>query len=159
MARLTIPLDPFSPQSVAQAARLYREALQRFEEQVQEFLREIAELGAQEAQTRYGFSVLVTVQPIENGYAVSADGDAVVFLEFGAGAATNSGNTLAQEMPFDVRRGSYSDLNQGEYQATGYRYWHFGGVKYTEVQPRNAMESAYRAMLDQWQDIARSVFA
>lgn len=132
---------------------------------MQEFLQQIADIGRQEAQTRYSSgsvglgSVYVTVQPIENGYAISADGREVVFLEFGAGAATNGGNTLAQEMPFDVRRGSYSDLNQGEYQRTGYRYWHYGGVKYTEVQPRNAMESAYRVMLDQWRDVARSVFA
>ena len=116
----------------------------------------IAEEARKVAQTEYGPSVNVSVEQMEGGLRIVANGEAVVFLEFGAGTQTNGANMFTREVPFPVKDGSYSESVKGEYYRTG--KWHFGGVEYTYIVPRNAMQKAYESVARNCERIAREVF-
>ena len=165
MGNHVIHYDPLDPASVRRAEREYRRLLERFERQVDEFLLAIAELGRTTAQAAYSASIAVTVDRIPNGYAINAAGDGIVFLEFGAGDDTNAANRYANQMPFDVRPGSYSEQN---YDAVNNRprpsyhldgEWRFGGVTYTQISAMNAMQTTYETIMEQWRDIAQRIFS
>ena len=160
MAKHVIKIDPFNPFSVFEAEQETQRLFKEFDRKVDEFIREIAEIGERAAAGAYGGAVTVSLEGIDNGFAICADGRAVVFMEFGAGSAVNTGNMFAGQMPFDVRRGSYSDSKtpKGEYAQTGYKYWTFGGQRYTEVQPTNGMQKAHEAMMQDMSNVAMRVF-
>lgn len=163
MANHVINVNPFNPLSIARAERLYNRYLQEFQIKVDQFISEIAELGSVAADTGYGGQVGVTVEPINNGYAIIASGSQVVFLEFGAGDTVNTGNRYASVMPFEVSSGSWSVAHNGEYsirqRVFGQGWWYYGGIKYTQITPCNAMQSAYDEIMSNWRDIAERVFA
>ena len=161
MGRHVIDLDPFDPLSVWRANVLYRKILREFDAKVDIFLNEIANLG-RDTFDALGYTVdsgeiTVTVEEIENGYAINAAGQGIVFLEFGAGDTVNSGNRYAPLMPFEVRPGSYSEINAQQYELT--ERWVFGGVVYTQISPRNGMQTAWETIMQNWRDIAERVFA
>lgn len=158
MADHVIDIDPFDPSSIARAEREINKLMKEFDRKVDTFIKEIAKIGQQAAQGAYGSAIDVTVEEIDNGVAISANGKAVAFLEFGAGSMTNSSNRYAFEMPFLVYRGSYSDETQGEYQETHYNYWHFGGKEIEYVEPRNGMQKAYEAMMQDFDSTVKRVF-
>ena len=161
MAEHVIDIDPFNPFSVLRASVQYKRIVREFDEKVDIFLNEIANLGRdvfdELGYTVDGGEITVTVEEIENGYAINAAGQGVVFLEFGAGDTVASGNRYASLMPFDVRSGSYSEQNDHQYELTG--RWVFGGVVYTEIAPRNGMQTAWETIMQNWRDIAERVFA
>ena len=167
MANHVIELDPFNPFSVMAASRKYKQLMKEFDEKVDVFLERLAERG-REVLDELGYTVdggeiVVTVEEIDNGYMINAAGKGVVFLEFGAGDTVNSGNQYAELMPFPVESGSYSEANDGMYSITkqvfGQGYWEFGGVTYTEIAPRNGMQTVYQTLMQEWRDIAKEVFA
>ena len=162
MAYHLVDLDPFDPASVRNANREMRKLLREFDKKVDVFLADIAVIGQKAAQGAYGGggAVTVTVQPIDNGYAIIANGDAVVFLEFGAGDAVDQSDryvsVVEAEGGFDIRPGSWSEQNAQQYSTLG--YWIFGGQKYTEVQPRNGMQVAYEAIMQDMRNAAQRAF-
>ena len=161
MATHVIEIDPFNPLSILRADLACKRISREFDEKVDEYLRGLAEIGERAAQGAYaGTPVDVSVQKLNDGYSVSADGREVVFLEFGAGSTVNVSNRFAGDMPFEVSRGSYSDSKNppGEYAKTGYKYWHVGQNKVTHVDPRNGMHKAYKAIMSDMQDLAKVVF-
>ena len=158
MADHYIDIDPLNPFSILKAERELDSILKDFDQKVDVFVQEIAKIGQQAAQGAYGGAISVTLVNDKDGVTISADGKAVVFLEFGAGSTTNSANRYALELPFLVYRGSYSDETKGEYQATHYNYWHFGGKEITGVEPRNGMQKAYEAIMQDISSVARRVF-
>lgn len=162
MASHYVEVDPFDPASIRQANKEINRLLREFDKKVDEFLAEIAVIGQRAAQGAYGSggAVDVTVEPIDNGYAIIANGDAVVFLEFGAGDAVDSGDrytsVVEAEGGFDIRPGSWSETHAQQYSTNG--YWIFGGRRYTEVQPRNGMQAAYEAIMQDLRNAAQRVF-
>lgn len=156
MSERIIEIDPLDPSSIIRARRETERWLQEFDKKVERFLAEIAKLGAETAQAAYGNGATVTVEPTGDGYLIRADGRGVVFLEFGAGDAVAVDNKYAGEMPFGVYPGSWSEQHKRQYSETG--KWTFGGVEYTEIQPRNGMQKADDAIRSKWRSIARSVF-
>ncbi len=159
MAGKKIVIDWEKPETIQRAIELLEQRGAGFEEKVDRFLKEIAEIGRAAAAETYGRAVSVTVEARENGeYAIVAEGDPVVFFEFGAGAATDPSERYAKEMPFRVARGSYSDANGGMYRQTGYQFWRFGGRDYTEVRQKPGMLRAYEAIMQSIPETARKVF-
>lgn len=165
MATHVINLDPLNPFSFINVRSVVEHLLSEYETRLSQFLVELAEIGQRAAQSAYGSPITVTVEETENGVSIRANGDAVVFLEFGAGSATDPTDMFADSMPFPVRRGSFSDVNigadgrpPGQYTRTGYQYWEFGGHRYTEVPPRNGMQHAYEAMMQDMRTLAKKVF-
>ena len=167
MANHVIELDPLDPFSVIAAGLKYRKIMRQFDQKVDEFLERLAERG-KEVLGELGYTpesgeITVTVEPIDGGYMINAAGKGVVFIEFGAGDTVDAGNRYAPLMPFTVESGSYSDANNGMYSITqqifGQGYWEFGGVRYTEIIPRNGMQTVYDTLMQEWREIAREVFA
>ena len=167
MANHVIELDPLDPFSVIAASRKYKRIMKEFDQKVDIFLERLAERGREVLDelgyTADGGEIVVTVEEIDNGYCINASGKGVVFLEFGAGDTVNSGNMYAESMPFDVESGSYSEANNGMYSITqqifGQGYWEFGGVTYTQITPRNGMQTVYETLMQEWREIAKEVFA
>lgn len=161
MSEHVIDLDPLNPFSVLRAGIQYRRIRREFDQKVDIFLQEIANLGRDTfdalGYTVDGGEITVTVEEIENGYAINAAGKGIVFLEFGAGETVNSGNKYAPQMPFEVCPGSYSEINDHQFELAG--RWVFGGVVYTHIAPRNGMQTAWETIMQNWRDIAERVFA
>lgn len=167
MATHVIEIDPFNPISVERARIAEERYIAEFNEKVDRFIAALAIVGANAARAAYGGeAVSVVVEPIENGMAIKASGRAVVFLEFGAGSTVNEANRYASVMPFEVRRGSWSDQavgpdgkTPGMYARTGYKYWVLNnGVVLTHIEPRNGMQKAYDEIIQNVVEIAREVF-
>lgn len=131
----------------------YQESLQ---DKAQQLCEKLADEGASVAQANYGSSVAVTTTPSEHGSKIVADGDAVVFMEFGAGDSADSSHDMAGNLPFPVYPGSYSELNSQEYSTWG--YWWFGHRKYYEVPPRRGLLEATRHIESIYAQRAREVF-
>lgn len=158
MADHVIEIDPLNPFSVWKAQATLDKIVKEFDQKVDAFIKELGEIGKNAAQGAYGSSIAVTVEPADNGVTINANGEAVVFMEFGAGSSTDATDRYSSEMPFPVYRGSYSDATQGEYQATNYKYWYFGGVKMTAIEPTNGMQKAYEAIMQDMAGVAKRVF-
>lgn len=159
MANHRIDIDPLDPKSVDAAFKQVKKIQKEFGKKLKLFMKEIAKIGADAAREGYNGYVHVEAKQLgDDEWVIEANHEAIVFFEFGAGAATNAGSRYAKEMPFPVYRGSYSDANGGMYQATGYRYWEFGGRKYTEVKQLAGMQKAYEAIISQWKEVAKRVF-
>lgn len=148
------------------ANREYKRRLREFDQKVDEFLEALAERGKEVlgelGYTPEGGEITVTVEPIDNGYVINAAGKGVVFIEFGAGDTVNVGNRYAPLMPFEVESGSYSEEHNGMYSITqqifGQGYWEFGGVTYTQITPRNGMQTVWETLMQEWRDIAKGIF-
>lgn len=158
MADHVIEIDPLNPFSVLTAQRELDRLVRDFDKKIDEFIQELGKIGQQAAQGAYGNAVTVTLERDGDGVTISANGKAVVFLEFGAGSKTDATDRYASEMPFPVYRGSYSDAVQGEYQKNNYQYWMFGGQKIQYVEPRNGMQKAYEAIMQDIENVAKRVF-
>ena len=152
-----IEIDPLDPKSIENAVKQLDEIAKAFDRKLAEFLKEIAQIGADAARDGYGGHVHVEPRQVgENEWVIEANHEAIVFFEFGAGDATDSRARYAAEMPFEVRPGSYSELNAQQYSEHG--FWIFGGRKYTEIKQRPGMQKAYDAIMSQWQQVAKRVF-
>ena len=69
-------------------------------------LEELANIGLREASVRFTTAMYdgvndshVTLKPIDNGYAILAEGHAVAFIEFGAGVYHNPGEPYPNPRP------------------------------------------------------------
>lgn len=167
MADHVIDIEPTSPLSVMRAQMLYNRLRREFDQKVDTFLNALAERGKEVLDglgyTADGGEITVTVESIENGYCINAAGQGVVILEFGAGDTVNSGNRYASQMPFEVSSGSYSETHDGMYALTreifDQGYWEFGGMRYTQITPRNGMQTVWETLMQEWRDIAEEVFS
>lgn len=162
MANHVININPLNPISIWRAEREYKRLWREFDRKVDIFIERVAEYGREHADEGFGGAVSVTLEPIDNGYAIVASGQAVGFLEFGAGA-TVSPDDFAAQVSYEVRPGSWSETHAQMYSNTlenfGVGWWVFGGVVYYAVQPTNAMQWAWEAVTTVWRDIAEEVFS
>ena len=91
--------------------------------------------------------VVVTVEKVRGGYSINALGESVCFIEFGAGVLADPTHPFADNVPFLVRAGSWSDPRKGEFYRTGHQYWHYKKKRYEGVQAQRGMYEAYKAVL------------
>lgn len=135
---------------------LYREEMEHGVEQLVEIL---TEEGADVAQAAYGDWGVEAVPIVEetHGY-IDVNGDMPLIAEFGAGDATLDPGSLFEHVPTtDVFPGSYSlEVGSGEYAEFG--SWHFGGEKYTEVQPRQGLHMAKNYIIENYMQVVQEVF-
>ena len=142
------------------------EQLKKYESRVPAFIERLVNDIASEIRTYAEFAyntsggeaVKVSVVPgarEENlvTYYIVASGRAVVFLEFGAGDATDEtapyAANLAANYGIPVIKGSYSRTDgTGMYDFLG--FWIFGGEIYTEIIPRRALYYAVRNVISKY---------
>lgn len=152
---MKISFDPLNPQSIHDAAKALRAYASRLMEADTKITRRLSEIAADEAREHYDESILVTAT--DSG--VLAQGESVVFQEFGAGARISDPFEDGADVSFEIRKGAYSDLHQGEYAQSGYQKWHYNGEEYEYVTPTNAlfygMEAARAAAADVAKEVLR----
>jgi len=137
----------------------------RIERKSAELVNELVDGGAEMAKYAFGNSVSVEKVAEDGVGIIEAVGDAVMFMEFGAGMATMENHPMASNAPADVYRWSYSEQvgsGEGYYTAMmngGNGYWHFGGKVYSAVYPRHGLLDARDYIVNNAEAKARGVFS
>ena len=161
---MTIDIS-LSPESVARAVDLLKEAYGNFTSGVQQAVEVLAKDGAEEAKAAFG--KMASVEPVsdsETEARIVATGEAVIIAEFGAGYATMEYHPFADKAPVPIEVASYSreqypyglfyisdQVNPGE------GYWFFGGREYDRVQPRHGLLNAYDYLMQNAGEIVSEV--
>lgn len=111
MKKITVPLSVSGITQLQGAVKKYR--LWQ-EQKATELLDRLALLGASTASVRFARAIYtglkdvsVTVEPITNGYVIKAEGESVLFLEFGSGIRYGSGHPENAE--YGMGPGTYPD--------------------------------------------------
>ena len=172
---MKVDVNIFDYASVSRATRRLDTYLD-LKEKADELCRRLAELGCTTATVGFANAIYdgtndvkVEVKPIDNGYAVVAYGNAVMFIEFGAGVYYNGSGSYPGELEPGV-------VGIGEYgQGRGKKDWwlypgppgNAGGVPSTSVPgmtithgnpPAAAMYRAKQEVKDAIERIASEVF-
>lgn len=109
--KIVVPLSESGIQKIQDELTVYRKWQ---EEKARELAERLAALGATVASIWFSRAVYtgkkdveVTVEELPNGYKVKADGESVLFIEFGAGVTYGYGHPEAGE--FGMGPGTYPD--------------------------------------------------
>ena len=109
--KIVVPLSESGIQKIQDELTVYRKWQ---EEKARELAERLAALGATVASIRFSRAVYtgekdveVTVEELPNGYKVKADGESVLFTEFGSGVTYGYGHPEAGE--FGMGPGTYPD--------------------------------------------------
>lgn len=109
--KIVVPLSESGIQKIQDELTAYRKWQ---EEKARELAERLAALGATVASIRFSRAVYtgkkdveVTVEGLPNGYKVKADGESVLFIEFGSGVTYGYGHPEAGE--FGMGPGTYPD--------------------------------------------------
>lgn len=109
--RIVVPLSESGIQKIQDELVVYRKWQ---EEKARELAERLASLGATVASIRFSRAVYtgqkdvdVTVEELPNGYKVKADGESVLFIEFGSGVTYGYGHPEAGD--FGMGPGTYPD--------------------------------------------------
>ena len=109
--KIVVPLSESGIQKIQDELTAYRKWQ---EEKARELAERLAALGATVAPIRFSRAVYtgkkdveVTVEGLPNGYKVKADGESVLFIEFGSGVTYGYGHPEAGE--FGMGPGTYPD--------------------------------------------------
>lgn len=109
--KIVVPLSESGIQKIQDELVVYRKWQ---EEKARELAERLASLGATVASIRFSRAVYtgpkdvdVTVEELPNGYKVKADGESVLFIEFGSGVTYGYGHPEAGE--FGMGPGTYPD--------------------------------------------------
>ena len=121
------------------------ERYKNIDQKALELAKKLCVVGEPIIRATHGGHASVAIEPIQNGYAIRADGKDVLFVEFGTGDASGSMAALYDQVPVSIYPGSWSEAHAKMYSTYG--YWIFGGKKYTETPPHPAFYDAYRAMI------------
>ena len=107
--KIVVPLSESGIQKIQDELTVYRKWQ---EEKARELAERLAALGATVASIRFSRAVYtgkkdveVTVEALPNGYKVKADGESVLFIEFGSGVTYGYGHPEAGE--FGMGPGTY----------------------------------------------------
>lgn len=109
--KIVVPLSESGIQKIQDELMVYRKWQ---DEKARELAERLAALGATVASIRFSRAVYtgpkdvdVTVEELPNGYKVKADGESVLFIEFGSGVTYGYGHPEAGE--FGMGPGTYPD--------------------------------------------------
>lgn len=109
--KIVVPLSESGIQKIQDELMFYRKWQ---EEKARDLAERLAALGATVASIRFSRAVYtgkkdveVTVEGLPNGYKVKADGESVLFIEFGSGVTYGYGHPEAGE--FGMGPGTYPD--------------------------------------------------
>lgn len=167
MIKIDIDLDGDLTESISQIENLI--------EQINEFPKVLAEIGAEQAQTgfdnyqaitEYGETdgygrapVNVSPEKTKEGAEIVASGEEVVFAEYGTGVFTDDQHKAYSNIatpPVEVDAGSYSRENAGVFDRHG--YWHYKNTLFYGSYPTYAMTNTIEELRNGTEDIARTHF-
>ena len=148
-----------STESIASAI----EKLVEYQEELENGLNQVVEFltteGAEVAQGMYGDWGVAAVPSVDEAHGyIDVYGDMPLIAEFGAGDTVINPAVLFENSPgTDVYPGSYS-IEYGSKEYATYGSWHFGGQKYTQVEPRLGLFNAKNYIIENSTRIAQEVF-
>lgn len=105
----------------------------------------LCEVGEPIIQSTHGHHAKVTTAQTNDGYVIRAEGQDILFIEFGTGDMAGTTVVLYDQVPAVVRPGSWSETHSQQYSTQG--FWFFGGKMYRETVPHPAFYYAYQAMV------------
>ena len=156
---MTVDVNIFDYASVSRAQRRIDEYFADLIEKANTVCERLASMGAVRASLDFSRAiyngtndVAVTVEPIDNGYAIHATGNAVLFIEFGSGASYGYGHPEPE------------GYGPGTYPGKGHwddpNGWWYGSHEHSYGNPpAAAMYHAKQDVLQEVQRIADEVFA
>lgn len=155
---MTVDVNIFDYASVSRATRRLDEYFADLIEKANTVCERLASMGAVRASLDFSRAiyngtndVAVTVEPIDNGYAIHARGNAVLFIEFGSGASYGYGHPEPE------------GYGPGTYPGKGHwddpNGWWYGNHEHSYGNPpAQAMYNAKRDIQAEVQRIADEVF-
>lgn len=127
VAKKVITMD-LSSKSIGKAIKALKSYRDSIEVKTNKLLEELAYIGVKEASVRFTTAIYdgvndssVTLDPIENGYCILAEGRAVAFIEFGAGVYHNPGEPYPNPRPDGIVGIGEYGKGYGKRQAWGFR--------------------------------------
>lgn len=162
---MVIDID-LNTKSIDAAIRQVEKYKRWVDSKTQELVKRLAEVGLEEARVRFSGAEYsgendaeVTVEPIADGFKIVATGQAVFFIEFGAGVYYNGTEPYPEPRPKGISNiGEYGD-GKGKRKAWGF-YDESGELVITHGTPAAMpMLHASRTMQQEVERIAKEVFA
>lgn len=156
---MKVDVNIFDYASVSRARRRLDEYFADLIEKANTVCERLATIGAVRASLDFSRAIYngtndveVTVEPIDNGYAIHARGNAVLFIEFGSGASYGYGHPEPE------------GYGPGTYPGKGHwddpNGWWYGNHEHSYGNPpAQAMYNAKREIQAEVQRIADEVFA
>ena len=156
---MTVDVNIFDYASASRAKRRLDEYYADLIEKANTVCERLASMGAVRASLDFSRAIYngtndveVTVEPIDNGYAIHARGNAVLFIEFGSGASYGYGHPEPE------------GYGPGTYPGKGHwddpNGWWYGNHEHSYGNPpAQAMYNAKRDIQAEVQRIADEVFA
>lgn len=133
--------------------------LERFdnmETKLNDIAQRLVDVGEPIIRAVHGNHNAVWSEPTAEGYRIVAEGESVLFIEFGTGDAAGIHASAYDAVPSVVRPGSWSETHKQEYSRWG--FWFFGGKMFRETPPHPAFYDAYKAMVEALPQIVEEVF-
>lgn len=155
----TIILDPLDPDSILAALQALKKHLSEREKKIDEYVMRLAQCGEEAAQRAYGPLVSVKAHKAGGTWEILAEGEQVVFLEFGTGVKTQD-HELSGPLPIEIIPGSWSEGPEGKHT---WSQWLESGRRIGKdypynTEPRPGMWEAYKAIMENQDRIAHEVF-
>ena len=126
------------------------------DERLDRIAKRLCEVGEPIIRQTHGHHARVWYEQTSAGYRIAAEGQDILFIEFGAGDMAGATAVLYDQVPAVVRRGSWSETHSQQYSTQG--FWYFGGKMYRETVPHPAFYYAYEAMVQALPQIASEEF-
>lgn len=126
-------------------------------ERCAELCRRLCEVGEPIIRATHGRHAVISSEPIQNGYVIRAEGQDILFIEFGTGDRAGALDGWYDQVPESVRPGSWSEEHAQMYSRYG--FWVFAGQIYHYTEPHPAFYDAYKAMVEALPQIANEVFS
>lgn len=162
MRKITITLDDKSISNAIKELNRYKKWV---DEKTKLLIEKLSIIGAHEASARFVSAmydgdndVAVEVGPTENGWVITASGEAVCFIEFGAGVYHNPSEPYPNPRPDGVV--GIGEYGQGKGKRQAWGYYDDGELVITRGNPAAMpMWYATQEMEREVLRIAREVFA
>ena len=133
------------------------EKLANLQDKLAEIARRLCEVGEPIIQAWHGNHSTVIAEPTEDGYVIRAEGEDVLFIEFGTGDKAGEMAANYDAVPAEVAPGTWSATHAQMYYKYG--FWVFAGKIYHYTEPHPAFYYAYQRMVEALPQIASEVFA
>lgn len=167
----TIEFDPYDSDSIDKAVKALRKYEKERERLIDLYVQKLAQCGEVAAQRTYGSLISVKSHKTADGtWEILANGDQVVFLEFGTGVKVQDHPELSNTLSIEIMPGSWSESPEGKhtwstwleggYVGKGKTRWiqrRFDEYPYN-TEPRPGMWEAYKAIVANQDRIAKEVF-
>lgn len=157
----TIKVNPYDKESIDRAYKELIAYRKMIDTKGKELLRRLSEIGLNIASAKFSRAdydgendVKVTVSETSAGLKIVASGQAVCFIEFGAGVARGGGYPEDRKPEGIVGLGEYGK----GHGATGQPWYYAHGKKSDGNPPAMAMLTARDTMVEEVTQIAREVF-